>query len=140
LFVSGTVLLLDAVADLGNITRHNFDTGDVTTVYLRTRGLLDADAAAPIEGSTISIPETFMVASRIPLSALMDLVAMFLDTLETHYDLFVSDTSSQDGLEMEETEEAPSEEPDADSGESGDSVDSGDPLAAAAARSAVLNS
>ena len=32
--------------------------------------------------------ENFLVARRIPLGSLLDLVAQFLDTLEAEYDLF----------------------------------------------------
>ena len=91
LFVSGTMPLADAVADLSDKTNHDFETGDAVMAYLRGRGLVEADVAAPSEGAKIAIPEAFLVARRIPLGVLLDLVAMFLDTLETHYDLFVED-------------------------------------------------
>ena len=91
LFVSGTVTLLDAVAALGDTTRHNFETGDVATAYLRSRGLLSAEAAAPDEGSIVSVTEEFLVAGRLRAGVLLDMVAMFLDTLETHFDLFATD-------------------------------------------------
>ena len=45
LFVSGTAPLADAAAELGDTTEQDFMTGDVTTAFLRGRGLIARDAA-----------------------------------------------------------------------------------------------
>lgn len=107
LFASGTVTLLDAVAALGDTTNHNFETGDVTTAYLRSRGLLEAEAAAPNEGSVVSVTDEFLVAARIRAGVLLDMVAMFLDTLETHYDLFAADVRDEEALPAAQVAAAP---------------------------------
>lgn len=88
LFNGGTALLLDAIQELGDPASHDFDAGDGITSYLRTRGLIAADVAAPGEAEKLPVTEDFLIAGRIPLGTLMDLVAMFLDTLEIRYDLY----------------------------------------------------
>jgi hypothetical protein len=88
LFNGGTALLLDAIKELGDPAAHDFDAGDGITSYLRTRGLIAADVAAPDEAQELAVTEEFLIGGRIPLGTLMDLVAMFLDTLEIHYDLY----------------------------------------------------
>jgi hypothetical protein len=88
LFNGGTALLLDAIKELGDPAAHDFDAGDGITSYLRTRGLIAPDIAAPDEAQELALTEEFLIGGRIPLGTLMDLVAMFLDTLEIHYDLY----------------------------------------------------
>ncbi len=98
LFASGITPLVDAVDELSDATYGKFETGAALTAYLRSRAIIDADAAAPIDGSTVFIPDHFLVAERVPLSGLMDLVAMFLDTLETRYDLFDYDATERNAV------------------------------------------
>ena len=63
---------------------------------MRTRGLIASDIAAPLDGTTLSIDDNFLIARRIQLGALLDLVAMFLDQLEIHFDLFQSEPAETD--------------------------------------------
>lgn len=97
LYISGTAVLVEAVAEFGDTTLADFETGDGLVSYLRTRGLIAAEAPAPAEGTRIAITDGFRIAQRIPLGSLMDLVAMFLDTLETHYELYVEDEALRPG-------------------------------------------
>lgn len=91
LFVSGTAGLLDAVEECGDATGDDFDTGDVVIAYARNRGLIPADAASVANAAQLTIDDGFLVAKRIPLGALMDMAASFLDALEVQYDLFGTD-------------------------------------------------
>ena len=104
LYNSSTALLIEATSEFADATAHDFQTGDAPIAYLRTRGLIAPDAAAPLEGETLSIDDTFLIARRVQLGVLLDLVAMFLDTLETYYDLFVGEPEDNDaeidGLEI----------------------------------------
>lgn len=95
LFLAGTVSFVDAVAELDDTRGEEFDTGNARTAYLRSRGLLAADAAAPHEGAAIRIGEDFLVAKRIALGPLLDLVAAFLDALDARFDLFVEPVSTE---------------------------------------------
>ena len=93
LFVGGTAVLVDAVAELGDTTLTDFDTADSMLAYLRKRGVVAADASDLPASRMISIDQSFLVAGRIPLGALCDMVAAFLDALELHYDLYPEDDS-----------------------------------------------
>lgn len=100
LFLAGTTPFVDAVAELGESEKRTFDTGGDAVAYIRSRGLIAEDAGAPLDGTRIDIRDDFLIAKRIALGVLMDLVAMFLDTLEIHYTLFddVTEASGEDDL------------------------------------------
>jgi len=88
LFVAGTAPLVDAAAELGDTTTRDFDTGDTATAFLRSRGLIARDAAGLERLSQLSVGEDYLVAGRIHLGTLLDLVATFLDTLDLLFDLY----------------------------------------------------
>ncbi len=102
LYNGGTAILIEAVAEYGDVTSTDFETGRCAISFLRSRGLLAADDPGPTEGQVFAISEEFLVAHRIRLGTLLDLVAMFLDTLEIHYDLF-SDAAVEPDLLPGET-------------------------------------
>lgn len=91
LIASSTTPLVDAVEECGDATKLDFETGDGATAYLRSRGLIAADAAGPAEGAGLAIGEDYLVASRISLGALLDLAAASLDTLDTYYELYAGE-------------------------------------------------
>lgn len=88
LYMGGTALLLDAIGDVAQSQDLEFDGGTAMTAYLRNRNVLAADLPAPLDGTSISPGDGFLIAGRVPLGGLMDLAAMFLNTLETHYSIF----------------------------------------------------
>lgn len=88
LFVGGTAPLVDAAAELGDTTAHDFETGDTASAFLRSRGLIARDAAGLDRLTQLAVGEDYLVAGRIRLGTLLDLVATFLDTLDLHFDLF----------------------------------------------------
>ena len=88
LFVAGTAPLADAAAELGDTDARDFDAADATLTFLRSRGLLAADAAGLETVLRLAISEDYQVASRIRLGTLLDLVATFLDTLDLLFDLY----------------------------------------------------
>jgi len=97
LFVAGTAPLVDAALELGDTTIHDFETGDTATAFLRSRSLIARDAAG-LEGlAHLAISEDYLVAGRIRLGTLLDLVATFLDTLDLLYDLYGEDAHSDRG-------------------------------------------
>lgn len=91
LFAGGTAVLEDAVAELGDATLSDFDTADDPLAYLRSRGLLAADAGSLRCVERLAIGEDFLVVERISLGVLLDLAAAALDALEDSYDLDMSD-------------------------------------------------
>ncbi len=102
LYNGGTAVLVEAVAELGDPTNCDFDNGSAVTGYLRARGLIGKEQPAPSEGETLLLTEEFLVARRFRLGTLMDLIAMFLDTLEVHYDLYSAEDAPSDLLPGEE--------------------------------------
>jgi hypothetical protein len=86
LFVAGTAPLVEAAAELGDEARA-FDDADADLAFLRSRGLLAADAAGLELMSRLAVSGDYQVGSRIPLGTLLDLVATFLDSLDRLYDL-----------------------------------------------------
>ena len=85
LFVAGTVPLVDAAAELGDTDARDFDCDDAALTFLRRRGMLAPDAAGLELVSRFAVGEDYQVAGRIGLGPLLDLVATFLDTLDTLY-------------------------------------------------------
>jgi hypothetical protein len=88
LYNSGTAILIEAVTDFGEPAAVDFESGGDAVAFLRAHGLLAEDSPGPAEGQTFTFRDDFLVAGRIRLGSLLDLVAMYLDTLETHFDLF----------------------------------------------------
>jgi hypothetical protein len=88
LFVGGTAPLLDAAMELGDTTVHDFQTGDTAFAFLRSRALIARDAASLERLCELRVGEDYLVAGRIRLGTLLDLVATFLDTLDLLYDLY----------------------------------------------------
>ncbi len=88
LFVAGTAALNDAAAELGDTTEHDFETGDVASAFLRSRGLIARDAAGLETLAELKVSEDYLVAGRIRLGTLLDLVATFLDSLDLMFDLY----------------------------------------------------
>lgn len=88
MFQSGTVPLLDALAEFADATEADFETGDGITAYFRSRGVIDAETPALAEDGAALVSERFLVTRRIELGALLDLIAHYLDELETQFVLF----------------------------------------------------
>lgn len=91
LFVAGTASLVDAAADMGDTSNLAFETGNTALSYLRSRAVVDTDAAGLDRRPEIAVSEEFLVAGRARLGTLLDLVATFLDTLDLLADLRIAD-------------------------------------------------
>jgi hypothetical protein len=87
MFVAGTAPLADAAGELGDTDARNFDSADATLTFLRSRGLIAADAAGLELLPRLVVNEDYLVAGRIQLGTLLDLVATFHGTLDRLYDL-----------------------------------------------------
>lgn len=91
LFQSGTVELLDAVREFGDPSGAAFDSGADGFRFLRQRGLIAPDAGSlPLTG-TLAADENYLVAGRVRLGSLMDLLAAFLDALDMRFSLYEDD-------------------------------------------------
>jgi len=98
LFVAGTAPLVDAAAELGDTQARDFDAIDSGMSFLRLRGLIAADAAGLDGLSRLAVTEDYLVAGRIRLGTLLDLVATFLDTLDTLFDLYVERAEARETM------------------------------------------
>ncbi len=88
LFVAGTDVLVQAAEALGDTKSQDFDTGDTASAFLRSRGLIARDAAGLERLTQLCVSEDYLVAGRIHLGTLLDLVATFLDTLDLLFELY----------------------------------------------------
>jgi len=88
LLIAGTAPLVDAAAELGDTSTRDFDSGDTASAFLRSRNLIARDAAG-FEGlAELTVSEEYLVAGRIRLGTLLDLIATFLDTLDDLFELY----------------------------------------------------
>jgi hypothetical protein len=95
LFIGGTAALADAVAELGDCTVVDFQTGDDAIAYLRSRGVIGVDAPGLMSLDQLAVGPEFLVAGRIALGPLVDLAATFLDTLEMFYELYAEEPRNE---------------------------------------------
>lgn len=96
LFIGGTAPLADAARELGDWTETDFENGDETIEYLRSRGLIAPDSAGLVSLDQLVVTTNFRVARRIELGPLLDLAATFLDALELFYDLYDEELLAED--------------------------------------------
>ena len=88
LFVSATGDLAEAFGELNEQVDASFETGGDPTAYLRSRGLVDEEAASLEEAEAPQVSDEFLVAGKVPLGICLDLVAEFLDALDLTFDLY----------------------------------------------------
>ncbi len=88
-FIGGTAIIEDTIAELADRVGADFDGGLDPLAYMRTRGIIPADAGTLLaETRVLSAGEGFLVARRIGIGALLDMVGAFLDSLDNAYGLF----------------------------------------------------
>jgi hypothetical protein len=88
LFVGGTAALVDAIEESADATDIDFEGGDGILAFLRGRGLVDPEATHFADDGEIAVGDSLLLMRRVPLGALLDLVAAFLDTLDVHFELY----------------------------------------------------
>jgi hypothetical protein len=103
LFIAGTAPLVDAAAELGDTSTRNFDTGDTASAFLRERNLIARDAAGFERLAQLVVSEDYLVAGRIRLGTLLDLIATFLDTLDGLFDLYPEEAATGSATLVQET-------------------------------------
>jgi len=106
LFIGGTALLVDAVADCADATQADFDHGDGLLAYLRSRQLVAGDATCFADDEKMSVCGQMLLMRRVPLAGLLDVVAAFLDALDARFDLYRQDEPADAGPPVAEIEPA----------------------------------
>jgi hypothetical protein len=94
LFHAGTAPLVDAVDELAEAARAGSGGADAHRAYLRARGIITTDPASFADGAMLAPSEEFLVAGRVRLGTLMDLIATFLDCLDLAFDLYTGNRAS----------------------------------------------
>lgn len=101
LFLTGTQAMADAMEELANPHLQDFNGGDQALYFLKTRGLVAEHIEVLDHVTRLDAGESYRVAGRIQLGALLDLCATFIDTLDLHYKLFerpdANDVATADG-------------------------------------------
>ena len=91
LFLGGTAALDEALAVYAAPYAVNFDHGRDAIAYLRARALIGEEAAGLSNATLLQPHEGMMIAGKIELGPLMDLVSAFLNSLDLAYDLYPED-------------------------------------------------
>jgi hypothetical protein len=107
MFASGTVPLVEAMADLGDTTDQDFETGAQALAYLRSRAFIAADAAGCEDIQELRGQEDILISAQIRIGTLLDLVAAFLDAVEQHHDIYGNQDTDEVGEEVPATAPTP---------------------------------
>lgn len=91
LFIGGSAILEDALHELMDATDVDFDGGDEPLRYLASRGFVTAEDGMASTYAGLKVTDTFLVAGRIELGPMLDMVAAFLDALADTYNLYEDD-------------------------------------------------
>ncbi len=107
MFASGTVPLVDAMANLGDTTDQDFETGAQALAYLRSRAFIAPDAVGCEDIQELRGQEDILISAQIRLGTLLDLVAAFLDAVEHHHDIYSDKGTEEIGEEVPATTPTP---------------------------------
>lgn len=94
LFNSATGDLAATFGELNEQVDADFETGGALTAYLRSRGLIDSEAATLSESEPPRVDDDFLIAARMPLGICLDLVSEFIDALDIAFDLYPEDAET----------------------------------------------
>jgi len=107
MFLSGTTPLLDAVEEFGDPSGLAFNSGADGMHFLRSRGVIAAEAPGLPVAGTLTVDEDYLIVGRIRLGLLMDLISTFLDALDLRFNLYDEHTDD----EVQPVREAPAPAP-----------------------------
>lgn len=88
LFLSGTENVQEALADYAAPDARMFDQGQDPIAYLRERALIGEETPGLADIMTLQPTEDMLIAGKIELGALLDLVSAFLNSLDLAYELY----------------------------------------------------
>lgn len=100
LFCASTADLADAFTELNEQIDSNFETGGTMIAYLRSRGLIDPEAAGIGETQMLKIGDGFLIAAKVELGICLDLVSEFLDALDAAFDLYPEDDEAEEETDV----------------------------------------
>ena len=92
LFVGGTAALADAAAGrdggLGDISATALNSGPDVLEFLASRAMIDPTTRSLAGLTTLAISDDYLLAARIHLGTLLDMIAQFLDSLDLSFDIY----------------------------------------------------
>lgn len=88
LFQAQTALLVDLIESTDRQQSGGLGGGGDELAYLRSRGLLAPEAAAPSPYESIAVSEDFRIGGIVALGTMLDLVSALLDLLDTRFGLY----------------------------------------------------
>jgi hypothetical protein len=98
LFIGGTAPLADAAAGLdgglGNIAANALMGGTQIADFLSSRGLIETGVQSLASIQMLAATEDYLVAERIHLGTLLDMVARSLEALDLAFDLYAEPRNS----------------------------------------------
>ena len=92
LFIGGIAALVDAAAGrdggLGDTSKTALTSGPDVRAFLTSRGLLDASVQSLAGPINIAVTEDYLVAERIHLGTLLDMIAQLLESMDLAFDIY----------------------------------------------------
>lgn len=96
LFRAQTDLLHEMIAGAGRSAEGALVRAGDSHAYIRSRGLIAPEAAAPSPYESLSVDESFRVGGVVQLSEVMNLVAAVLDLIDARFGLYTPDFPEED--------------------------------------------
>ena len=94
LIVAQSESLLAIIDQFGDNAEQCFLTGDDPLAFLRSRGLVDSEAATVPRFDALKVTDTYRLAGTIEAGPLLDMISGALEALDIAYDLFAEDMDS----------------------------------------------
>ena len=97
LFIGGTAALADAAAGraLGDITPTALNNGPEVLEFFTTRAMIAPETRSLAGLATLAVSDDYLLAARIHLGTLLDMIAQFLDSLDLAFDLYAEPRSAE---------------------------------------------
>jgi hypothetical protein len=95
-FIGGTALLVDAVEGFSTASSDAYRLGASPLAFMISRGLVPEETTRLPDNTEIVVGADYRVAGGIPLGALMDMLAGFLDGLEIAFELYPKEAEALD--------------------------------------------
>ena len=138
LFRAQTGALHDVIADAGRGADASLSRAGDSHAYLRSRGLIAPEAAAPSPYAGLAIDEAFPVGGAARLGQVLDLVSALLDLLDARFGLYAREIEDE-AVQAEACELVGSTLGDlAEEAAGGDLIPPGPPLATAVAEAKAV--
>lgn len=96
LFKAQTDILQELILRAGQTTVGELSRPGDCHAYLRSRGLIAPEAAAPSPFECLTVSDTFRIGGVAPLGLMLDLVSSLLDLLDARFGLYGPDVRGRD--------------------------------------------